>query len=275
MNNQTTAFLHIGLAAILIAGVFSCNSLTKKDNQVQIDPDCSATYNSNNFQATTVTAFYQAGSGNIPASIIMSAKDGSGTSGRVIGVTFYNPIPTGSYQLGTDYWSSSNAFGIGSYSPGTSGTDAYGTTESPYTGTASITDVNTAVTPVTISGTFNFKAINPLTNATVTVSNGSFHNVPVTDYNSSGGGGGTTTTTGQATFWCNSDLGCGNITVTCNGQTSTISKYFSATPSCGTSGCASFTLNPGTYPFTAKCSSKNWNGNITVTKNTCATMRLY
>ena len=84
-----------------------------------------------------------------------------------------------------------------------------------------------------------------------------------------------TVTTGQATFWIASDLGCGNINVTCNGITRTISQYYASTPSCGASGCANFTLNPGNYSFTASCSGKNWSGNISVTAGGCQLSQLY
>src|SRR5205809_189486 len=53
-----------------------------------------------------------------------------------------------------------------------------------------------------------------------------------------GGGSGNN---GQAMFWANQDLGCGNISVSVNGQSGAISSYFaSGPPSCGTSGCATF-----------------------------------
>ena len=85
-----------------------------------------------------------------------------------------------------------------------------------------------------------------------------------------------TTTTGKATFWISSDLACGPITVTCNGSTGSITSYYtSGTPACGASGCASFTLNPGTYTYSGKCSSKTWSGTVTVSSNGCSTIRFY
>ena len=86
-----------------------------------------------------------------------------------------------------------------------------------------------------------------------------------------GGGGGTGSGTGQATFWVASDLGVGNITVTCNNATQTITGFSSTgVPSCGASGCANFNLNPGTYTFSASGGSLTWNGTITVTSGVCS-----
>jgi hypothetical protein len=86
---------------------------------------------------------------------------------------------------------------------------------------------------------------------------------------------GSATTTGQAMFWIASDLGCGNITVTCNGLSSTISSYYSSgAPTCGASGSATFNLSAGTYSFSAKCTNKTWTGTITVTANGCSKLQL-
>lgn len=90
-----------------------------------------------------------------------------------------------------------------------------------------------------------------------------------------GGGGGGGSNTGSAMFWTSSDLGCGNISVSLSSSSGTISQYYSSgTPECGASGCANFTLAPGTYNFTASCSSKNWSGSINVTEDGCSRIRL-
>lgn len=90
-----------------------------------------------------------------------------------------------------------------------------------------------------------------------------------------GGGGGGGSTTGQGMFWIASDLGCGNISVTVNGVTKTITQYYSSgAPACGASGCATFDLPAGTYAFTASCTSKNWNGNITIIAGNCSRSQL-
>lgn len=81
--------------------------------------------------------------------------------------------------------------------------------------------------------------------------------------------------TGQAMFWVASDLGVGSITVYCNGTNRTISSYYSSeVPSCGASGAANFTLDPGTYSISASGGSKTWNGSITVTSGGCSKIQL-
>lgn len=90
---------------------------------------------------------------------------------------------------------------------------------------------------------------------------------------SSGGGGGGGST-GQGMFWIASDLGCGNITVVCNGISRTISSIYATSPPCGTSGTATFDLSPGTYAYTASCSGKNWSGTITITAGGCQKVQL-
>ncbi len=81
-------------------------------------------------------------------------------------------------------------------------------------------------------------------------------------------------TPGQAIFWVMSDLGCGVITVTIGGNSKTISSYYGSAPDCGASGCANYTLNPGTYNFTASCTNRNWSGSITVAASGCSRMQL-
>jgi hypothetical protein len=64
----------------------------------------------------------------------------------------------------------------------------------------------------------------------------------------------------QIVFWVGKDFGCGNIKVTFNGTTKYISQYYSSTPEYGASGCASFTVNPGTYSWKAECGNWTWSG---------------
>ena len=96
--------------------------------------------------------------------------------------------------------------------------------------------------------------------------------------NSSGGennGGNNNATTGNALFWIQKDHGCGNITVTINGQSRTISSYYSSgAPDCGASGSANFELPAGTYSFSASCATYQWNGSITINNGNCFKMRL-
>ncbi|MCE1166886.1 MAG: hypothetical protein LWX70_02195 [Sphingobacteriia bacterium] len=84
-----------------------------------------------------------------------------------------------------------------------------------------------------------------------------------------------TSSYGNATFWTQTDLGCGGIIVYINGTNGTISSYYSSKPSCGSYGCANFSLPVGTYPFTASCNTYNWEGEIEITSGDCSTMRLY
>lgn len=79
---------------------------------------------------------------------------------------------------------------------------------------------------------------------------------------------------GQATFWTSKDFGCGTISVNIGGVVKTITQRYSSTPNCDATGCANFTLAPGTYSFKASCSSLNWSGNVTVTDKLCSTIQL-
>ncbi len=91
----------------------------------------------------------------------------------------------------------------------------------------------------------------------------------------SGGSGSSGNGNGSAMFWLASDLGCGNITVTCNGVSKAVSGYYSSgAPDCGASYSATFDLKPGTYSFTAACSSLDWDGSITVKAGACSKMQL-
>ncbi|WP_026703807.1 hypothetical protein [Flavobacterium soli] len=88
-----------------------------------------------------------------------------------------------------------------------------------------------------------------------------------------GGGGGS----GEENimFWIGSDLGFGSISVTLEGQGSgSITSYYGSSPDCGASGCANFTVAPGTYSFSASCGDYTWDGSITVTENQCSKMQL-
>lgn len=95
-------------------------------------------------------------------------------------------------------------------------------------------------------------------------------------YTGGGSGGGTGAKTGSVMFWTATDHSCGPISVTINGQSGTVSSYYSSgTPSCGASGCANFTLPVGTYSYTASCSGYSWgNSSITVTEGGCFKMKL-
>lgn len=84
--------------------------------------------------------------------------------------------------------------------------------------------------------------------------------------------------TGQVTFYTSSDLGCGSIYVTVSGYTTkSISNYYSGgITSCGASGCATYTLYPGTYYYSAYCSGYTWSStSFTITSNGCLKYELY
>src|ERR1035437_3867610 len=71
---------------------------------------------------------------------------------------------------------------------------------------------------------------------------------------------------GDVTFWYNSNGY--NATVYVGGYVGYITSYYSSTyPTCGSNGCANFTLSVGTYYYTASSSNSSWEGYVTVTKN--------
>lgn len=78
---------------------------------------------------------------------------------------------------------------------------------------------------------------------------------------------------GNVTFWYNSNGS--SATVTVGGETGYISQYYSTyNPSCGSTGCANFTLPVGSYSYFAASTWSTWNGTVTVTKNGCSLMLL-
>lgn len=85
----------------------------------------------------------------------------------------------------------------------------------------------------------------------------------LTDCENNCGGG----STGDLTFWCIQDLGCGNIYVTLTSYGSgTVSAYYNSDPGCQSSGCANFnSLGYGAYTYTATSDGGcTWNGNIQI-----------
>ncbi|HEY5509350.1 MAG TPA: hypothetical protein VIK29_11800, partial [Paludibacter sp.] len=64
--------------------------------------------------------------------------------------------------------------------------------------------------------------------------------------------------------------------VTCNSSSNTINSYYaSGAPNCGSSGCANFTLNPGTYTYKATTTGGwSWSGSISITSGNCSKMQL-
>ncbi len=93
--------------------------------------------------------------------------------------------------------------------------------------------------------------------------------------NGNGNGGGNGNGNGKATFWTQSDFGCGNITVYISNTSGTISGYYSTgNPGCNAGSSANFNLPPGSYEWTASCSQYNWSGTITINADSCSTMQL-
>jgi hypothetical protein len=77
-------------------------------------------------------------------------------------------------------------------------------------------------------------------------------------------------TTGTVTFWVRQDYGCGYFTVVINSQIGTIDGFYSSGISdCNRSGCANFTLPPGTYTYNVACSSYNNSNTVTITSGGC------
>lgn len=82
---------------------------------------------------------------------------------------------------------------------------------------------------------------------------------------------------GTVTFWQVNNSGYGYTDVTINGSTGVITSEYAGTPTCNASGCASFTLCPGTYAYTATeqfPGTTTWSGTVTITDEGCATMWL-
>jgi len=79
---------------------------------------------------------------------------------------------------------------------------------------------------------------------------------------------------GNVTFWV--DSAANNTRVTISGSTSRISVAFpTTTPTCGTQGCANFTLPTGTYSYTAITNTNiGYTGSVTVS-DTCTLVKLY
>jgi len=84
---------------------------------------------------------------------------------------------------------------------------------------------------------------------------------------------------GKITFWIQSDLGCGeNITVNINGTSQKIIYYYSdgIGTECDVTGCANFTLAPGTYNYSTSSPNggANWNGTVNITAGECINHQL-
>lgn len=84
-----------------------------------------------------------------------------------------------------------------------------------------------------------------------------------------GNTGSNTNSKGKISFYTRSDLGCGPIKITVDGNiTKTLNQYF---PS-GINDCSqgtSFELTPGTHSYTASCQNQTWNSSFQITADGC------
>ncbi|MDR9373866.1 MAG: hypothetical protein RI565_03280, partial [Schleiferiaceae bacterium] len=88
------------------------------------------------------------------------------------------------------------------------------------------------------------------------------------------GGGGSGSSEGDLTIWTESDLGCGFIDVTLNGDTEQMTHYYSGgNPGCGATGCANYYDLPyGTYSYSATSSDGcTWSGSVSIDED-CTTI---
>lgn len=86
------------------------------------------------------------------------------------------------------------------------------------------------------------------------------------------GGGGTN---GSVVFWVQTDMGCGTIEVNLSGFTQIISSSYSSSPDCGDIGCATFSLAPGNYTYSASCSQYTWGpSTVNITSGGCLRLEL-
>lgn len=83
---------------------------------------------------------------------------------------------------------------------------------------------------------------------------------------------------GQVTFWQDSTSGGHTIIVTINAtETLITSQQGPGTPLCDASGCATFSLCPGSHNYTANevwPGTKSWTGDVTSMENGCTTVIL-
>ncbi len=90
---------------------------------------------------------------------------------------------------------------------------------------------------------------------------------------------GSCTYKGSVTFWNLTTSGLDEVDVYVNNvPQGTITVDNASTPSCGASGCVTYTAIPGTYSYTAEEVSPGtgtWSGSVTITSKGCTTVKLY
>ena len=82
---------------------------------------------------------------------------------------------------------------------------------------------------------------------------------------------------GNATFWNDFSSSDDVIVQMADGTTGVITRKYASAPSCGTTGCFTYSNVPGTYSFIAEelIGSGTWSGSVTITSNGCVTFLLY
>jgi hypothetical protein len=88
---------------------------------------------------------------------------------------------------------------------------------------------------------------------------------------------GTCINKGQVTFWQDSTTNGYDIVVTVNATESNITVQHTPVPACDASGCANFSLCPGSHHWTAKENApgtKTWSGDVLSIQDDCATVLL-
>ena len=100
------------------------------------------------------------------------------------------------------------------------------------------------------------------------VADGNFISLEDCQQNCSSGGSGNI----QVTFWVETPVDL-PITVYVNGQSRSITNYYPSGVSCGYSGCANFSLPPGTYSWNATANTGSWS-NTSTWSSSCHTMKL-
>ena len=261
----------LGLGNITV----TCNGLSRTiSSYYSSSPSCGAT-NCANFSMSPGTYSYSAKAGTASWSGTINVTSGGcskmqlTSSGNTGGGTSGGGTSTGNAM----FWIASD-LGLGNITVTCNGISRtisgyYGS--SPSCGATNC--ANFSLSPGTYS--YSAKAGTASWSGTINVTSGGCSKMQLTYSGNTGGGtSGGGTSTGNATFWVASDLGLGNITVTCNGISRTISSYYSSSPSCGATNCANFSMSPGTYSYSAKAGTATWNGSINVTSGGCSKMQL-
>jgi hypothetical protein len=82
---------------------------------------------------------------------------------------------------------------------------------------------------------------------------------------------------GEVTFWQDSSAIGHDIVVTINATEATSTAELQSAPLCGSSGCANFSLCPGSHNYTASevlPGTRTWTGNVTASEDACTVVLL-